>query len=126
MSKLITISDLSKLLNLIDPKTKKPKNHILRYWEREFKEIRPKKIKNRRYYTSRQIDIIKRIKFLLKNKGLTINGVKKIISSNRIKLDVYNIDSLKTDYDSSFLKEKSASLLKKVNRLKNYGKKNPS
>ena len=126
MSKLITISDLSKLLNLIDPKTKKPKNHILRYWEREFKEIRPKKIKNRRYYTSRQIDIIKRIKFLLKNKGLTINGVKKIISSNRIKLDVYNIDSLKTDYDNSFLKEKSASLLKKVNRLKNYGKKNPS
>ena len=126
MSKLITISDLSKLLNLIDPKTKKPKNHILRYWEREFKEIRPKKIKNRRYYTSRQIDIIKRIKFLLKNKGLTINGVKKIISSNRIKLDVYNTDSLKTDYDSSFLKEKSVSLLKKVNRLKNYGKKNPS
>jgi len=126
MSKLITISDLSKLLNLIDPKTKKPKNHILRYWEREFKEIRPKKIKNRRYYTSRQIDIIKKIKFLLKNKGLTINGVKKIISSNRIKLDVYNTDSLKTKYDSFFLKEKSASLLKKVNRLKNYGKKNPS
>lgn len=126
MSKLITISDLSKLLNLIDPKTKKPKNHILRYWEREFKEIRPKKIKNRRYYTSRQIDIIKKIKFLLKNKGLTINGVKKIISSNRIKLDVYNTDSLNTKYDSFFLKEKSASLLKKVNRLKNYGKKNPS
>ena len=48
MSKLINISELSKMLNLIDPKTKKPLNHVLRYWEKEFKEIRPKKINNRR------------------------------------------------------------------------------
>ena len=43
MSKLIRISELSKMLNLVDPLTKKPLNHILRYWEREFKEIKPKK-----------------------------------------------------------------------------------
>ena len=126
MDKLIAISDVSKKLNLIDPKTKKPKNHILRYWEKEFKEIRPKKINNRRFYTSRQIDIIKMIKFLLKNKGLTINGVKKILNSNKIKLDDYNVDSLKTDYNKLFIKEKTASLLRKVIRLKNYGKKNSS
>ena len=47
MSKLINISELSKMLNLIDPKTKKPLNHVLRYWEKEFKEIRPKKINTR-------------------------------------------------------------------------------
>ena len=42
MSKFLTISQLSKLLGLIDPKTRKPLNHILRYWEKEFKEIKPK------------------------------------------------------------------------------------
>ena len=52
-------------------------NHILRYWEKEFKEIKPKKINNRRYYSLKQVEIIKMIKFLLKNKGMTISGVKK-------------------------------------------------
>ena len=44
MSKLFSISDVTKLLDLIDPITKKPKNHVLRYWEKEFSEIRPKKL----------------------------------------------------------------------------------
>ena len=54
MSKLLNISEVSKILNLIDPQTKKPLNHILRYWEKEFKEIKPKKINNRRYYSLEQ------------------------------------------------------------------------
>ena len=37
MSKLVSISELSIILNLVDPVTKKPLNHILRYWEKEFK-----------------------------------------------------------------------------------------
>jgi len=82
MIKLINISELSKILNLIDPKTKKPSNHILRYWEKEFKEIRPKKINNRRYYSSKQIETIKLIKFLLKNKGMSIMGAKKMLNLN--------------------------------------------
>ena len=82
MSKLINISELSKILNLIDPKTKKPLNHVLRYWEKEFKEIRPKKINNRRYYSSKQIEKIKLIKFLLKNKGMSIMGAKKMLNLN--------------------------------------------
>ena len=45
MNKLISISEASKKLNLIDTITKKPLNHILRYWEKEFKQIRPKKNK---------------------------------------------------------------------------------
>ena len=44
MDKLLSISKLSKILNLVDPKTKKPLNHVLRYWEKEFKEIKPKKL----------------------------------------------------------------------------------
>ena len=50
MNKLLTISELSKILNLIDPVTKKPQNYVLRYWEKEFKQIKAKKINNRRYY----------------------------------------------------------------------------
>ena len=50
MSKLFRISEVSKILNLVDPLTKRPLNYILRYWETVFKEIKPKKINNRRYY----------------------------------------------------------------------------
>jgi DNA-binding transcriptional MerR regulator len=126
MSKLINISEASKILNLVDPLTKKPQNHILRYWEKEFKEIRPKKINNRRYYTSKQLKIIEMIKFLLKTKGMTISGVKKILSSNINKLDDHNTDSLKTDYYKTILKKKSKTLLEKINKIKFHGKKNSS
>ena len=124
MKKLFNISDVSKNLNLVDPKTKKPLNYILRYWEKEFREIKPKKINNRRYYSSDQVEIIKMIKFLLKSKGLTIVGVKNLINSNRNKLDGYNNHSLKADYYRNRLKSKSRILLEKIKKLKNYGKKN--
>ena len=94
MSKLLKISELSKILNLVDPKTKKPLNYILRYWEKEFKEIKPKKINNQRYYSVKQIEIIKMISFLLKNKGMTISGVRKKLKSNANKLDEQNTHSL--------------------------------
>ena len=67
MEKLVTIGDLSKSLNLIDPKNKKPLNYILRYWEKEFKQIKPKIINKRRYYSSNQVKVVKLIHFLLKN-----------------------------------------------------------
>ena len=126
MIKLISISDVSKILNLINPKTKKPQNHILRYWEKEFKQIRPKKINNRRYYSENQIEIIKMVKFLLKNEGMTIIGVKKILNSDIKKLDVNNFDGLKVNHYKKLLKFKSTSLLNKIKKLKNYGKKNTS
>ena len=126
MAKLINISEVSKIVNLIDPITKKPLNHILRYWEKEFKEIKPKKINNRRYYSPDQVEIIKMIKFLLKSKGMTVLGVKKILNFTANKLDVNNTHSLKADYYKSLLKSKSRTLLQKINKLKNYGKKNSS
>ena len=126
MKKLIKISELSKMLNLVDPMTKKPLNHILRYWEREFKEIKPKKINNIRYYSSKQIEIIKMIKFLLKSKGMTILGVKNLLNSNINKLDDHKGHSLKADYYKNILKLKSKTLVEKINKIKNYGKKNTS
>tara|TARA_B100000963_G_scaffold348072_1_gene355129 strand:+ start:840 stop:1220 length:381 start_codon:yes stop_codon:yes gene_type:complete len=126
MSKYLNITEVSKLLNLIDPLTKKPQNYIIRYWEKEFRIIRPKKINNRRYYSSKQIEIIKMIKFLLKNKGMTISGAKKIMDININKLDANNDDSLKADYKNIFLKTKSKLILEKLKKIKRYGKKNSS
>ena len=124
MSKLITISELSKILNLIDDKSKKPLNHVIRYWEKEFKQIQPKKINNRRYYSLKQIEVFKKIKFLLKNQGMTISGAKNALNFNINKLDDYNSDSLKAVYYKNSLKIKSKKLLIKVKKLKKYGKKN--
>ena len=126
MKKLVNISELSKTLNLVDPSTKKPLNHVLRYWEKEFKIIRPKKINNRRYYSSSQLQILKMIKFYLKNKGMTVSGVKNLINMDINKLDDHNDHGLKADYYKSALKTKSKSLLDKVNKIKSYGKKNTS
>ena len=126
MSKLIKISELSEILELINPITKKPANHIIRYWEKEFKIIRPKKINSRRYYSPKQIEIIKMIKFLLKNKGMTITGAKKIMDININKLDANNDDSLKADYKNIFLKTKSKLILEKLRKIKRHGKKDSS
>ena len=126
MSKLINISELSKILGLINHSTNKPQNHILRYWEKEFKQIKPKKINNRRYYSIEQVEIIKLIKFLLKNKGMTVSGVKNLINNNLNKLDVDNLHSLKADYYKFDLKTKSKKILEKIKSIKSYGKKNSS
>ena len=124
MTKLLKISEVCKYLNLIDPKSKKPNTHVLRYWEKEFKQIKPKKINNRRYYSSKQVEIIKMVKFLLKNKGMTIIGVKNILNFNTNKLDDHNSYGLKADYYKIKIKNKSKSLLEKIEKLKSYGKKN--
>tara|TARA_Y100000389_G_C17374430_1_gene470860 strand:+ start:738 stop:1124 length:387 start_codon:yes stop_codon:yes gene_type:complete len=124
MEKLLTISELSLMLDLIDSSNKKPRNYVLRYWEKQFRQIRPKKINNRRYYSPQQVEIVKMIKFLIKNKGMSILGVKNILNSNRFKLDDYNSYSLKADYYKSTFKNKSNKILEKIKKLKKYGKKN--
>tara|TARA_B100001564_G_C20303425_1_gene517952 strand:- start:22 stop:402 length:381 start_codon:yes stop_codon:yes gene_type:complete len=126
MNKLITISEASRILNLVNPQNKKPLNYILRYWEKEFKEIKPRKINNRRYYSSEQLEIIKVIKFLLKNKGMTISGVKKMLKLNTYRLDDDNSHSLQAVYYKTTIKEKSNLLLEKLKKIKSYGKKNTS
>ena len=59
MSRLINISELAKTLGLVNPKNNKPLNYILRYWEKEFKQLKPKIINKRRYYSAEQIEICK-------------------------------------------------------------------
>lgn len=126
MNKLYNISELAKILKLIDTQTKKPLNHTLRYWEKEFKEIKPKIINKRRYYSFKQVEVIKKIKFLLKDKGMTISGVKNLLKLNTNKLDENNLNSLKGDHYRSFLKSKIKTILKKINKIKLHGKKNTS
>ena len=117
----LDITELSKKLNLINKKTGKPATHILRFWEKEFKEIKPLILKgNRRYYDDKQIYRIKFIKYLLKNKGFTINGVKKILKEN-INIDEDIKSNVKRDYLKLNIKEKSKNILKKLNNLKKYG-----
>ena len=123
MSKFYNISDLSKILHLINPSNKKPLNHVIRYWEKQFKQVKSKKINNRRYYSSKQVETLKLIKFLLKNKGMTVSGVKNILNLNINKLDDYNSDSLKAEYYKDNFKKKSKNILEKIKKLKNYGKK---
>jgi len=115
------------LLNLVNQKTKRPNNHIIRYWEKTFRQIKPQVINNRRYYTQKQINIIKLIRFLLKDEGMTIKGVKNVLKSNLNKLDDYNTYSLKTAYQKNDFKNKTKNILNKINKLKrSYGKKNTS
>jgi DNA-binding transcriptional MerR regulator len=56
------------------------KPYILRYWEKEFSMLRPKRNRvGRRYYTKKDIDIIRMIKNILYDQGYTIAGGKKKI-----------------------------------------------
>ena len=121
MSKLFSISELSKSLNIENLENNKISNHTLRYWEKEFKQLKPKFIKKR---TSKQIEVVKLIKFLLKDKGMTVKGVKKILNDKINKLDDYDFNSLKTEYFKINIKNKSKNILAKINKLKKYGKKN--
>ena len=87
-SKYKTIGEVAKILNLINHKNGLPSTHTIRFWEKEFKQIKPKIfIGNRRYYDKNSINILKKIKFLLKDKGMTLNGVKKLLNSNNSDID---------------------------------------
>ena len=111
------------MLKLVDASNKKPLNYILRFWEKEFKQIRPKLINNRRYYTVEQVELIKKIKFLLKDEGMTIKGAKNILNRKIKKLDDNNSNSLQAVYYKKVLKDKSSQILEKIKKLKKYGKK---
>ncbi len=115
------ITELTIELNLINKKTGKPANHILRFWEKEFREIRPTILKgNRRYYNQKQVDKIKYIKYLLKDKGLTIKGAKNILKRQK-NIDVTDGNIIEKEYLKNSIKTKSDNILKKIKGLKNHG-----
>ena len=119
-----TIGEVAEILNLSKSQNSKNSTHTIRFWEKEFKQIKPKIINKRRYYSDDVVELIKLIKFLIKDKGMTISGVKKILNLNTNKLDEYDSFSLKDTYFKTKLKIKSKSILLKLKKLKNYGKKN--
>ena len=83
-----SIGDVAKILNLVDKKTGKLLTHTLRFWEKEFKQVKPNIFSGRRrYYDVKTIDILKKIQYLLKIKGMTIDGVKKYLNQGDSELD---------------------------------------
>ena len=81
-----TIGEVAKEIGLVDERTGILQTHTLRYWESQFKQIKPTlKAGGRRYYSENSVKIIHFVKFLLKEKGFTIKGVKRIL--NNPKLD---------------------------------------
>ena len=94
-----SIGEVAEYLNLVNPKTGLLNTYTLRFWEKEFKQIKPKILSGRRrYYNKANIDLLKKIKFLLKDQGLTINGAKKVLnSSNSNELDEISNKTIRTD-----------------------------
>ena len=111
-----TIGEVVKILNLKNKSGKKIPTHTIRFWEKEFKQIKPKVLTgNRRYYDKTNIDLLKKIKFLLKDQGMTINGVKKLLNSgNSNDLDEISNKTIKADN----LRNKITNISKIIKDLK--------
>tara|TARA_B100000965_G_scaffold393282_1_gene403924 strand:- start:518 stop:901 length:384 start_codon:yes stop_codon:yes gene_type:complete len=115
-----TIGEVAKELNLINTKTGKLNTHTVRFWEKEFKQIKPKIFSGkRRYYDQETIDTLKKIRYLLKEKGFTINGVKKfLINESAFKLDETSNRSINTSKSNLKSKlEKISNLVKEIKKL---------
>jgi DNA-binding transcriptional MerR regulator len=118
---LKTIGEVAKELNLIELETGKAKTYILRFWEKEFPQLKPKlRAKGRRYYTAENVTLLKKIQYLLKDKGLTIKGAKKIIENNinDIEVDDFERKDISTN-DLINKKEKLNRIKKIITELKN-------
>ena len=121
-----TIGEVTRELGLIDQKTGRLQTHTIRYWETQFKQIKPIiRAGGRRYYSAQNIKIINYIKFLLKEKGLTINGVKKILGTKEghsiddaVNLSVYK-SSLNTTKGIKERVKNISKIIKQLKKLKN-------
>jgi DNA-binding transcriptional MerR regulator len=111
-----TIGEVAKILNLKSNKKGDLPTHIIRFWETQFKQIKPKILNsNRRYYDEDCINLLKKVKFLLKEQGMTINGVKKILNGEQsLELDEMANNSIKADN----LRNKLVKISKIVKNLK--------
>ena len=107
-----SIGEVARILNLINKKNGNLNTHTIRFWEKQFKQIKPKILTGkRRYYDQYSINVLKKIKFLLKEQGMTINGVKKLFNTNK----ALNLDELSNNFISS-------DNIKIKNKLKNISK----
>ena len=114
-----TISEVVKILGLKSKRGKSLPTHTIRFWEKEFKQIKPKIFNsNRRYYDKKNIELLKKVHFLLKDKGMTINGVKKILNNKEsLKLDEISNQTIKANNLKNKL-VKISSIVKNLKKLK--------
>ena len=117
-----TISEVARELNLIDKKTGKLQTHTIRYWETQFKQIKPTIMAGRRrYYSSKNIKMLNYIKTLLKVEGFTIIGVKKILDSKKLESidDPVNFGVYKpVNKSTKVIKDKIKNISKIIKELK--------
>ena len=111
----MSIGEIAKKLNLINKKTGALQTHTIRYWETQFKQINPSILAgNRRYYSPKNLKTIRLIKFLLKDRGMTIKGVKRIFDNSKF-------DSLDDNIDKGIYKrnyKNTEKIKKKINNIK--------
>ena len=111
-----TIGEVVKILELKSKKSQSIPTHTIRYWEKEFKQIKPMILNgNRRYYDEENIKLLKKVHFLLKEQGMTINGVRKILNNKEsLELDEMSNHSIKANN----LKNKLVKISKLIKDLK--------
>tara|TARA_A100001011_G_scaffold188357_1_gene196935 strand:+ start:545 stop:916 length:372 start_codon:yes stop_codon:yes gene_type:complete len=110
-----TIGEVAKLLSLNSKEGRSISTHTIRFWEKEFKQLKPRILNgNRRYYDEKNIKLLEKVYFLLKEQGMTINGVKKILNNNEpLKLDEMTNHSIKARKLKNKL-EKISNLIKSL------------
>tara|TARA_B110001452_G_scaffold99047_1_gene82066 strand:- start:229 stop:606 length:378 start_codon:yes stop_codon:yes gene_type:complete len=115
-----SIGEVAKILNLVNKKKGTLNTHTIRFWEKEFKQIKPKILNGkRRYYNNEAIEVLKKVKYLLKDQGMTISGVKKVLNSDKsLKLDELPNNSINTDYNIKNQLSKISRLIKQIKNLK--------
>ena len=115
-----SIGEVAKILNLVNKKRGTLNTHTIRFWEKEFKQIKPNILNgNRRYYNNDTIEVLKKVKYLLKDQGMTINGVKKVLNSGKsLKLDELSNNSISADYNIKNKLKKISNLIKQIKKLK--------
>ena len=111
-----TIGEVVRILGIKSKKGQSVPTHTIRYWEKEFKQIKPKVLNgNRRYYDKKNIELLKKIHFLLKEQGMTISGVKKVLNNQEtFELDEFSNHSIRAHN----LKNKLVKISSMIKNLK--------
>ena len=116
-----TIGEAAVEIGLFNRKNNKPNTHTLRLWEKNFKQIRPKILfGNRRYYSNKDMYVLKLIYNLLKKQGMTINGAKKALNNTSIKLDPNILSDIKGENLKQEIKDKAKrikNILEKIKKI---------